>query len=160
VYTESYQKEFNAPAKCTRKLHQQDSRSLFGSHKQRTRVQLHRRSATSTRPRQRRAPPRDIVSWPHQLIIDYFIDLSRLVSTNKLVENGFHVIRPHELYINFAVRRDYSPPSCTGSTSTLSCVASTRLSAAAALHRLRRTPPRRRLLGIRLLRLLISTGLD
>jgi hypothetical protein len=36
-----------------------------------TRVQLHQRSATSTRPRQRRAPPRDIVLWLHQLIVDY-----------------------------------------------------------------------------------------
>jgi hypothetical protein len=41
---------------------------------------------------------------PHQLIVDYFIDLSRLVSTNKLVENGFHVIRPHGLYVDYAVR--------------------------------------------------------
>jgi hypothetical protein len=47
-----------------------------------------------------------------------------------------------------------------GSTSTLPCAASTRLSAAAALHRLRRTPPRRRLLGVRLPRLLISTSFN
>jgi hypothetical protein len=52
---------------------------------------------------------------------------------------------------NYAVRRDYSSPGRTGSTSTLPCAASTRLSAAAALHRLRRTPPRHRLLGVRLL---------
>jgi hypothetical protein len=33
-----------------------------------------------------------IILWPHQLIVDYFIYLSRLVSTSKLVENGFHAI--------------------------------------------------------------------
>jgi hypothetical protein len=59
---------------------------------------------------------------------------------------------------NYAVRRDYSSLGRTGSTSTLPCVASTCLSAVAALHRLRRTPPRCRLLGVRLLRLLISTS--
>jgi hypothetical protein len=59
-----------------------------------------------------------IVSWPHQLIVDYFIDLSRLVSTNKLVENGFHVIRPHGLYVNLAVCHEYSSPGYSGSTST------------------------------------------
>jgi hypothetical protein len=55
---------------------------------------------------------------------------------------------------------DYSSLGRTGSTSTLPCAASTRLPAAAALHRLRRTPPRRRLLGVRLLRLLISTSFN
>jgi hypothetical protein len=68
------------------------------------------------------------------------------------------VIRPHGLYLNTVVRCDYSSPSRTGSTSTSPCAASTRLLAAAALHRLRRTPPRHRLLGVRLLRLLISTS--
>jgi hypothetical protein len=37
---------------------------------------------------------------------------------------------------------DYSSLGRTGSTSTLPCAASIHLSAAAALHRLRRTPPR------------------
>jgi hypothetical protein len=55
---------------------------------------------------------------------------------------------------------DYSSLGRTGSTSTLPCAASTRLSAATALHRLRRTPPRRRLLGVRLPRLLTSTSLN
>jgi hypothetical protein len=64
-----------------------------------------------------------IVSRPHQLIVDYFIDLSRLVSTNKLVENGFHVIRPHGLYVNLAVCREYSSFGCSGSTSTTSYAA-------------------------------------
>jgi hypothetical protein len=54
---------------------------------------------------------------------------------------------------------DYSSLGRTGSTSTLPCAASTRLPAAAALHRLRRTP-RRRLLGVRLPRLLTSTSLN
>jgi hypothetical protein len=66
------------------------------------------------------------------------------------------VIRPHEFYLNTVVRRDYSSPGRTGSTSTSPCAASTRLPAAAALHRLRHTPPRRRLLGVRLPRL-VST---
>jgi hypothetical protein len=101
-----------------------------------------------------------IVSRPHQLTVGYFVDFSRLVSTNKLVENGFHIIWPHELYINLAVRCDYSSPGRTGSTSTSLCTASTRLPAAAALHRLRFTPPRRRLLGVRLPRLLTSTSLN
>jgi hypothetical protein len=80
--------------------------------------------------RQRRAPPRDIIPWLHRL------------------------------YLNLVVRRDYSSPGRTGSASTLPCAASTRLSAAAALHRLRRTPPRRCLLGVRLPRLLTSTSLN
>jgi hypothetical protein len=41
---------------------------------------------------------------------------------------------------------DYSSLGRTGSTSTLPCAASTRLPAAAAIHRLRRTLPRCRLL--------------
>jgi hypothetical protein len=53
------------------------------------------------------------------------------------------VTRSHGLYVNLAVRRDYSSPGRTGSMSTSSCTASTRLPAAAALHRLRRMPPRR-----------------
>jgi hypothetical protein len=61
---------------------------------------------------------------------------------------------------NYTVRRDYSSPGRTGSTSASPCAASTRLPAAAALHRLRRTPPRHRLLGVRLPRLLTSTSLN
>jgi hypothetical protein len=34
------------------------------------------------------------------------------------------ISRPHGLYINYAVRRDYLSPGCTGSTSTLSCAVS------------------------------------
>jgi hypothetical protein len=68
------------------------------------------------------------------------------------------VIQPHELYINHVVRCDYSSPGRTGFTSASPCAASTRLPVAAALHRLRRTSPRRRLLGVRLLRLLTSTS--
>jgi hypothetical protein len=45
----------------------------------------------------------------------------------------------HGFYINYAVRRGYSSPSRTGSTSTSSYAASTCLPAAAALPRLRRT---------------------
>jgi hypothetical protein len=141
VYTESYQKEFNAPAKFTRKLHQQDSRSLFGSHKQRTRVLLHRHLAASTRVRLHRLPVAQALRQPCRA--------PRLLVT-----------RPHGLYVNLAVRRDYSSPGRTGSTSTLPCAASTRLSAAAALHRLCRTPPRRRLMGVRLPRLLTPTSLN
>jgi hypothetical protein len=70
------------------------------------------------------------------------------------------VLQQHQLYFGHAVHCDYSSPGRTGSTSTLPCAASTRLSAAAALHRLRRTPPRRRLLGIRLPRRLTSTSLN
>jgi hypothetical protein len=66
----------------------------------------------------------------------------------------------YRLYINFTVHCDYSPPGCMGSTSTSSCAASTRLPVAAALHLLRRTPPRRRLLGVRLPRRLTSTSLN
>jgi hypothetical protein len=68
------------------------------------------------------------------------------------------VTRPHGLYVNLVVRHGNSSPGRTGSTSTLPCAAGTRLSAAAALHRLRRMPLLRRLLGVRLLRLLISTS--
>jgi hypothetical protein len=35
--------------------------------------------------------------------------------------------RPHWLYVNLAVRRDYSSPGRMGSTSTLPCAATTRL---------------------------------
>jgi hypothetical protein len=66
--------------------------SLLQLHGRCTRVQLHRRLATSTRPQQRRAPLRDIVSWPHQLIVDY---------------SSFG----HGLYVNFVVRHDYSSPA-------------------------------------------------
>jgi hypothetical protein len=45
-------------------------------------------------------------------------------------------IRPHGLYLNTAMRRDYSPPDRAGSTSTSLCAASTRLPAAPTLHRL------------------------
>jgi hypothetical protein len=48
------------------------------------------------------------------------------------------VIRPHGFYLNTAVRRDYSSPGRTGSTSALPCAASTRLPATTALHQLRR----------------------
>jgi hypothetical protein len=66
----------------------------------------------------------------------------------------------YRLYLNLVVRRDYSSPGRTGSTSTSPCAASTRLPAAATLHRLRRTPPRHRILGVRLPRLLTSTSLN
>jgi hypothetical protein len=70
------------------------------------------------------------------------------------------VTRPHGLYVNLAMHRDFSSPGCMGSTSTSSCVASTRLPTVAVLHRLRRTSPRHRLLGVRLPRLLTSTSLN
>jgi hypothetical protein len=63
----------------------------------------------------------NIVARPHQLIID----LSRLVSTNKLVENGFHVTRPHGLYVNLVVRSEYSSPGHSGSTSITPYAAAT-----------------------------------
>jgi hypothetical protein len=46
------------------------------------------------------------------------------------------VLRSYRLYINFAVRRDYSSPGCIGSTSTLSCTATIRHPAARALFQL------------------------
>jgi hypothetical protein len=49
-------------------------------------------------------------------------------------------LHPHWLHLNIAVRRNYSSPGRTGSTSTSLCVASTRLPVAAALHQLRRAP--------------------
>jgi hypothetical protein len=70
------------------------------------------------------------------------------------------VSRPQWLYINFTVHPDYLSPGRTGSTSTSPCTASTRLPAAAALHRLRRAPLQHRLLGVRLPRLLTSTSLN
>jgi hypothetical protein len=70
------------------------------------------------------------------------------------------VTRLHRLYVSLAVRREYSSPGHSGSTSTSPCIPTTRLPAAAALHRLRRTPPRHRLLGVRLPRLLTSTSLN
>jgi hypothetical protein len=36
------------------------------------------------------------------------------------------ITRSHGLYVNLAVRRDYSSPSCTGSTSPTPCTATTR----------------------------------
>jgi hypothetical protein len=51
------------------------------------------------------------------------------------------ITRPHGLCLNLVMHRDYSSPGCTGSTSTSPCAASTRLPAAAALHRLCRAPP-------------------
>jgi hypothetical protein len=50
------------------------------------------------------------------------------------------VIRPHEFYLNTAVRRDYSSPGRTGSTSTSSCIATTRHLAARALRQPCRAP--------------------
>jgi hypothetical protein len=50
------------------------------------------------------------------------------------------VIRPHGLYINLAVRRDYSSPGCTGSTSPTSCTATTHLPVAPALYQQCRAP--------------------
>jgi hypothetical protein len=49
-------------------------------------------------------------------------------------------LRPHGLYVNLVVRREYSSPDHSGSTST--------------------TPLRRHLLGVRLPRLLTSTSLN
>jgi hypothetical protein len=43
------------------------------------------------------------------------------------------VVRSHLLYFNYVVRRDYSSPGRTGSTSTTSCAATTRLPVAWAL---------------------------
>jgi hypothetical protein len=81
-----------------------------------------------------------------------------LVHTEDAHAPRLLVSQQHRLYFGHAVRCDYSSPGRTGSTSTLPCAASTRLLTAAALHRLRRTPPRRRLLGVRLLGLLTSTS--
>jgi hypothetical protein len=47
---------------------------------------------------------------------------------------------PHWRHPNIVVRRDYSSPGGTGSTSTSLCVTSNRLPAAAALHQLCRVP--------------------
>jgi hypothetical protein len=44
----------------------------------------------------------------------------------------------HWLHLNIAVHCDYSSLDRTGSTSTLLCIASTRLPAAVALHQLHR----------------------
>jgi hypothetical protein len=46
--------------------------------------------------------------------------------------HGYTVSRSRRLYINYAMRRDYSSPSRSGSTSTMSCVVTTRT----RLHRL------------------------
>jgi hypothetical protein len=80
-----------------------------------------------------------------------------LVHTEDVHAPRLLVSQQHQLYFGHAVRCDYSSADRTGSTSTSPCAASTRLPAAAALYRLRRTP-RHRLLGVRLLRLLISTS--
>jgi hypothetical protein len=48
--------------------------------------------------------------------------------------------RPHWPYINFVVRRDYSSPGRTGSTSTLSCAATTRHPTAQVLRQPQRAP--------------------
>jgi hypothetical protein len=50
---------------------------------------------------------------------------------------------PHQLYINFVVRRDYSSPGRTGSTSTTPCAATTRLPVAQALPQPCHAPSRR-----------------
>jgi hypothetical protein len=50
------------------------------------------------------------------------------------------VTRPHGFYVNLAVRRDYSSPGRTGSTSTLPCAATTRHPAARALRQPCRAP--------------------
>jgi hypothetical protein len=54
---------------------------------------------------------------------------------------------PHGLYMNYTVRCDYSSPGRIGSTSTTLCTATTRLTTAWALPRLRLAP---RLLTARL----------
>jgi hypothetical protein len=46
------------------------------------------------------------------------------------------VTRPHGLYLNLAMRRDYSSPGCIGSTPTTSCTVTTHLPTASALHQL------------------------
>jgi hypothetical protein len=81
-----------------------------------------------------------------------------LVHTEDVHAPRLLVSQQHQLYFGHAVHHDYPSPGHTGSTLTLPCTTSTRLSTAAALHRLRCTPPRRHLLGVRLLRLLISTS--
>jgi hypothetical protein len=69
------------------------------------------------------------------------------------------VTRQHRLYVSLAVRREYSPPGCSGSTSTTSYAATTHLPVARVLHQLCRAP---RLLIVRialaLLRLCCASG--
>jgi hypothetical protein len=94
------------------------SRPSLGPHRRCTRVRLRCRRT-------------------HQLCFDYIVPaLHQLRHALRLL-----VTRPHRLYVNLAVRHDYSSPGRTGSTSASPCAASTRLLATAALHRLRRTPP-------------------
>jgi hypothetical protein len=123
-------RQFKIITWCTQNMHTRCTRDL-----------AHRHLAASTRVRLHRLPVAQALP-PHRRA-------PRLL-----------VIRPHGFYLSTAVRRDYSSPGRTGSTSTSPCAASTRFPAAAALHRLRRTPPRRRLLGVRLPRLLTSTSLN
>jgi hypothetical protein len=50
------------------------------------------------------------------------------------------VTRPHRLYVSLAVRREYSSPGHNGSTSTSSCIPTTRHPAAQALRQPCRAP--------------------
>jgi hypothetical protein len=65
---------------------------------------------------------------------------SCLMHTEDVHAPRLLVTRPHELYLNLAVRREYSSPCCSGSTSTLPCATTTRHSAARALRQPCRAP--------------------
>jgi hypothetical protein len=49
-------------------------------------------------------------------------------------------LRPHGLYVNLAMRRDYLSPGCTGSTSPTPCTATTHLPVVPALYQQCRAP--------------------
>jgi hypothetical protein len=63
-----------------------------------------------------------------------------LVHTEGVHVPRLLVTRPHRLYVSLAVRREYSSPGHSGSTSTSPCIATTRYPAAQALRQPRRAP--------------------
>jgi hypothetical protein len=113
----SWQAKFEDLCYSHMEMYQETSRPSLAAHARCTRDLVHRHLAASTRVRLHRLPVAQALPQHHRA--------PRLL-----------VIRPHGFYLNTAVRRDYSSPSRTGSTSTSPCAVSTRLSAAAALHRL------------------------
>jgi hypothetical protein len=77
-------------------------------------------------------------SWLHRLYINYAMCRNYSPPATMSLHQPCRaprvlITQPHGHYINYVVRRDYSSPGRTGSISTTSCAATTRLPVARAL---------------------------
>jgi hypothetical protein len=117
----------------------------------------------ATRTQRRLPQSRKIFTWCTWQDVRDYTNSCRIGSTSTSPCAATTRLRPHALYVDLPVRRDYPSPAArdlrrprrapqllvsgyTRSTSTLPSAASTRLPAAAALHQLRLAQARRRLL--------------